>query len=74
MRSILQHDCQKTGQLTEEALETRLICSGRATENCGTFYSFREEEIGELRAKSMLRTARIQLAGRHLLFGEYLQN
>ena len=34
--------------------------------------SFREEEIGELLAKNIERTARRQLDGRHLLFGEYL--
>ena len=38
------------------------------------FTSFREEEIGELLAKKIARTARIQLDGRHVLFGEYLQN
>ena len=36
------------------------------------FPSFREEEIGELLAKNIERTARRQLDGRHLLFGEYL--
>ena len=30
--------------------------------------------LGELLAKNIARTARIQLDGRHLLFGEYLQN
>ena len=29
---------------------------------------------GETTAKNIARTARIQLDGRHLLFGEYLQN
>ena len=39
----------------------------------GTFHSFHEEEIGELLAKIIARTARRQLDGRHLLFGEHLQ-
>ena len=34
-----------------------------------TFYSFH----GELLSKNMARTARRQLDGRNLLFGEYLQ-
>ena len=40
-------------------------------ENGITFHSFRDEEIGELLAKNIARTTRIQLDGRHQL---YLQN
>ena len=43
--------------------------------NGGTFQSFhQQQEIGELLAKNIARTARRQLEGRHLLFGEYLRN
>ena len=43
-------------------------------QNGGTFPSFQKEEvISELLAKNIARTARRQLDGRHLLFGEYLQ-
>ena len=35
--------------------------------------AFDEEEIGELLAKNVERTARRQLDGWHLLFGQYLQ-
>ena len=43
-------------------------------QNGRTFQSFEEEEIGELLAKNTARTARKQLDGRHLLFGENAQN
>ena len=33
-----------------------------------------KEEISKLLAKDIARTVRIQLDGRHLPFGEYLQN
>ena len=43
-----------------------------------TFHSFQELELqlelGETIAKNMAKTARRQLIGRHLLFGEYLQS
>ena len=42
--------------------------------NGETFHSFHREVIGELLAKNMARTARRKLDGRHLLFGQYLQN
>ena len=42
--------------------------------NSETFHSIHRKEIGELLAKNMARTARRQLDGRHLLFGQYLQN
>ena len=42
--------------------------------NDGGFHSFYEEEIGKLLAKNIARTAKIQLDGRHMLFGDYLQN
>ena len=32
------------------------------------------QELGEIIAKNMARTARRQLEGRHLLFGEYLRS
>ena len=37
-----------------------------------TFHSFQKEELGEIVAKIMERTARRQFEGWHLLFGEYL--
>ena len=40
----------------------------------GTFYSFYKEEIGELLAKTQHEQQEVQLHGRSLLFGEYLQN
>ena len=39
-----------------------------------TFHLFQEQELGEKMAKNMARTARRQLKGRHLLFGEYLRS
>ena len=42
--------------------------------NDGRFHPFCEEEIGKLLAKNIARTAKIQLDGRHMLFGDYLQN
>ena len=44
-------------------------------QNGGTFHSFPEEEVGELLAKNIhvARTARRQLDGKHLLFGEHSQ-
>ena len=65
--SILQHDCQKIGLKAE----MRLHFFGRAVQfNDRTFHAFCEEEIGELMPKNIARTARIQLDGQHLLFGE----
>ena len=51
----------------------RLHFFGRAVQfNDRTFHAFCEEEIGELPVmpKNIARTARIQLDGQHLLFGE----
>ena len=49
----------------------RLHFFGRAVQfNDRTFYGFCEEDIGELMPKNIARTARIQLDGQHLLFGE----
>ena len=43
-----------------------------------TFHSFQEQELqlelGEMIAKNTAKTARRQLGGRHLLFGEYLRS
>ena len=39
-----------------------------------TFHWFQESELGEIIAKNMARTAKKQLEGRHLLFGEYLRS
>ena len=39
-----------------------------------TFHSFQEYQLGEKIAKNMVRTARRQLEGRHLLSGEYLRS
>ena len=61
MKSMVQQNCQIIEQLTE-------IQNGR------TFYSFHKEEIGELLAKNVARTARKQLSGQHLLLKKYSQN
>ena len=47
----------------QKALETRLSCFGKAVRNRGIFHSFYEEVIGDLLAKNIARTARIQLDG-----------
>ena len=39
-----------------------------------SFHLFQAKELGEKIAKNMARTARRQLEGRHLLFGEYLRS
>ena len=65
--SIRQHNCQKIGLKSE----MRLHFFGRAVQfNDRTFHAFCEEDIGELMPKNRARTARIQLDGQHLLFGE----
>ena len=51
---------------------TRLRCFGGAVRNGGTSHTFRAEETAELLPKNLARKARIQIDGRHLLFGEYL--
>ena len=71
MTSIVQHNCQIIEQLTEKTwVEVELFWQW--VQNGGTFYSFHEEEIGELLAKNIAKTERRQLDGRHLLFVEYL--
>ena len=52
----------------------RLSCFGCELEKWRTFHSFQEFELGEKIAKNMERTARRQLEGRHLLFGEYFRS
>ena len=65
MTSIVQQHCHIIERLTKKTGDwTRLSCFG----------SEYEEEEGELLAKNIARTARRQLGGRHLQFGEYLQN
>ena len=46
---------------------TRLSCSCSKYKNNRTFHSFHEQEIVELLAKNIARTASRQLDGRHLL-------
>ena len=50
----------------------------REMEKWQTLHSFQEYkeqlELGEIMAKNKAKTARRQLGGRHLLFGEYLQS
>ena len=50
--------------LTETGNRARKISGTQGN----TFHSFQEQEIGEIIAKNMARTARTQLEGRHLLF------
>jgi len=49
-----------------------LRCFGGAVRNGGTSHTFRTEETAELLPKNVARKAKIQIDGRHLLFGEYL--
>ena len=56
--------------VNREDLGTRLSCFGYELEKWRTFHSF---QLGEKIASNMARTARRQLEGRHLLFGEYLR-
>ena len=51
---------------------TRLRCFGGAVRYGGTSHTFRAEETVELLPENVPRKARIQIDGRHLLFGEYL--
>ena len=51
-------------------LGTSFSCFGCENKKWRTFHSFQEEELGEIIAKNMATTARTQLEGRHLLFGE----
>ena len=60
--------------VNREDLGTRLSCFRWWVQNGGMFHLFHEEEVGKLLAKNIARTTRRQLAGRNLLFGEYLQN
>ena len=62
----MQDNRQKTEQLTEKTWGRGWVAV------VSTFHSFQEEEIGELLAKNMARTARRQLNGLILLFGEKL--
>ena len=50
----------------------RLSKLGSENKKGGT--SFHQQEIGELLAKNIARTARGQLEGLHLLFAEYLRS
>ena len=60
-----------------ENLGTRLSCFGCGKKKGWTFHSFQEKEPqldpGEIITKNMAKTARRQLGGRDLLFGEYLR-
>ena len=54
-----------------EALETRLLCFGRAVQNGRTFHTFQTQRnsqtILQMYLKNIARTARKQPDGRHLL-------
>ena len=63
MTSILQHNCQNTGQLTEKTW-------GRGWVVFGSEYKMAEHFTRFAIATTLI----IQLGGRHLLLGEYLQN
>ena len=61
--------------VNREDLGTRLNCFGSEYKTADHLTRFTKKiELGELLAKNMTRTARRQLDGRLLLFGEYLQN
>ena len=67
MTSVVQQNCLIIELLTEKTW-------GRFWErvqNGVTLHSFHEEEIGELLAKNIERTARRQRHRQHLLFREY---
>ena len=73
-------DVNRAGKLPDywtvnrEDLGTRLTCFGSDYKTAEYFTRFTSEELSELLAKNIARTARRQLDGQHLLFGEYLQN
>ena len=72
----LTSKCSKVadyGTVNREDLKTRLSCFGSENKDVPSFYSFHQQEIGARLANNIARTARRQLKGRHLLFGEYLR-
>ena len=69
----MQRSCRLMHRYRED-LGTRLSCFGCENKKWRTFQSFQELELGGIIAKNMARTARTQLEGRHLLFGEYLRS
>ena len=61
--------------LTEKTMGMGLSCFGCENKNGGRFTRFKSKtELGKIIAKNMAITARRQLEGRHLLFGEYLRS
>ena len=73
--SILQHNHKKTGKLTEKTWGRGWVVFSKEYKIVEhNFNSFCVEEMGELLAKNIGRTTRIQLDGQHPLFGEHLQN
>ena len=68
----MQHTCQKTEHLAEKTWGRGWVVLVVSTKwrNISLLHG---EEIGELLAKNIARTARRQFDGRHVLFGEYLQ-
>ena len=58
--------------------EVELFLAVKKKKRRRTFHSFQEQklqlELGEMIAKNTAKTARRQLGGRHLLFGEYLRS
>ena len=74
MTSSVRQNLLDYWTVNREDLGTRLSCFWQRVQKGGTFQSFHEEEIGELLTKNITRTARRQLDGLQLLFGEYLQN
>ena len=61
---------QVNAPLSEKTWGRAKSCFGCENKQWRTFHSFQEKELGEIIAKNIARTARTQLEGRHLLFGE----
>ena len=73
MTSILQQNCHIIEPLAEKTWGRGWVVLV-VIQNGGTFYSFYKEEIGERLAKTQHEQQEVQLHGRYLIFGEYLQN
>ena len=68
MTSIVQQNCQIFEPVNQEDHGMRLSCFGSDYKMVEHFPHFRRKK-----SENIARTARRQLDGRHLLFGEYLQ-
>ena len=73
MMSIVQQNCQIIEPLTDKSWwPVWNVLVGVKNRVTLILYSFHNEEKGDELFKKIATTVRIQLAGQHLLFGEYL--